>query len=102
MVQAVCSCLGVRKGNKYFFFFSSRRRHTRLTYDWSSDVCSSDLAAYGFVDHVVVFATTSVQIHEIIDTDQGRAAKLVDSSDFKATLAALPADRLGYLYVNGR
>ena len=25
------------------FFFSSRRRHTRLVRDWSSDVCSSDL-----------------------------------------------------------
>src|SRR6266850_1956250 len=25
------------------FFFSSRRRHTRLPGDWSSDVCSSDL-----------------------------------------------------------
>src|SRR5256885_8029754 len=34
-------------GNVYrfvlFFFFSSRRRHTRLQGDWSSDVCSSDL-----------------------------------------------------------
>src|SRR5215207_5901316 len=32
-----------------FFFFSSRRRHTRSTRDWSSDVCSSDLrlAAWG-------------------------------------------------------
>src|SRR5438046_1284359 len=28
-----------------FFFFSSRRRHTRLVSDWSSDVCSSDLPA---------------------------------------------------------
>src|SRR5256885_14272961 len=27
------------------FFFSSRRRHTRLQGDWSSDVCSSDLVA---------------------------------------------------------
>src|SRR5258706_10465598 len=27
-----------------FFFFSSRRRHTRLVSDWSSDVCSSDLS----------------------------------------------------------
>src|SRR2546426_8786735 len=27
------------------FFFSSRRRHTRLQGDWSSDVCSSDLSA---------------------------------------------------------
>src|SRR5256885_9749735 len=29
-----------------FFFFSSRRRHTRLQGDWSSDVCSSDLRAH--------------------------------------------------------
>src|SRR5256885_3873974 len=28
----------------FFFFFSSRRRHTRLQGDWSSAVCSSDLA----------------------------------------------------------
>src|SRR6266850_5996711 len=28
-----------------FFFFSSRRRHTSLQGDWSSDVCSSDLGA---------------------------------------------------------
>src|SRR5574337_549228 len=27
----------------FVFFFSSRRRHTRLSGDWSSDVCSSDL-----------------------------------------------------------
>src|SRR3989449_11690325 len=32
-----------------FFFFSSRRRHTRCSRDWSSDVCSSDLP--GAVDH---------------------------------------------------
>src|SRR5256885_13809739 len=29
------------------FFFSSRRRHTRLQGDWSSDVCSSDLVTIG-------------------------------------------------------
>src|SRR5438876_8265102 len=29
------------------FFFSSRRRHTRWTGDWSSDVCSSDLIGTG-------------------------------------------------------
>src|SRR5205814_5843771 len=28
-----------------FFFFSSRRRHTRCLSDWSSDVCSSDLSS---------------------------------------------------------
>src|SRR2546430_5143556 len=30
-----------------YFFFSSRRRHTRFDCDWSSDVCSSDLPALG-------------------------------------------------------
>src|SRR5256885_5283810 len=32
------------KAHELVFFFSSRRRHTRLQGDWSSDVCSSDLA----------------------------------------------------------
>src|SRR5690606_8237785 len=31
---------------RYRFFFSSRRRHTRFSRDWSSDVCSSDLASF--------------------------------------------------------
>src|SRR5256885_4489549 len=35
-----------------FFFFSSRRRHTRLQGDWSSDVCSSDLASIN-LDHTM-------------------------------------------------
>src|SRR5215207_917563 len=34
-----------------FFFFSSRRRHTRSTRDWSSDVCSSDLDEAGVRKH---------------------------------------------------
>src|SRR5690554_4335514 len=33
----------IYKGGHVFFFFSSRRRHTRCGRDWSSDVCSSDL-----------------------------------------------------------
>src|SRR5260370_30385185 len=32
-----------------FFFFSSRRRHTRFKCDWSSDVCSSDLPSAIFL-----------------------------------------------------
>src|SRR3712207_7488083 len=35
-------------GTRVFFFFSSRRRHTRYWRDWSSDVCSSDLSAIAF------------------------------------------------------
>src|SRR5690606_40370389 len=30
---------------RHYFFFSSRRRHTRFSRDWSSDVCSSDLVS---------------------------------------------------------
>src|SRR5690349_21868475 len=39
-----------------FFFFSSRRRHTRSLRDWSSDVCSSDLLP-GHPNHLVVLVT---------------------------------------------
>src|SRR5690606_40250266 len=34
---------GISPSLSCFFFFSSRRRHTRFSRDWSSDVCSSDL-----------------------------------------------------------
>src|SRR5436309_6384174 len=37
MYGVTCFCL-------FMFFFSSRRRHTRFSRDWSSDVCSSDLS----------------------------------------------------------
>src|SRR5260370_23795659 len=33
-----------------FFFFSSRRRHTRFKCDWSSDVCSSDLSCHHLLE----------------------------------------------------
>src|SRR5271165_7328121 len=41
-----------------FFFFSSRRRHTRFSRDWSSDVCSSDL------DKVMVVPIQNVETFE--------------------------------------
>src|SRR5262245_64368768 len=37
-----------------FFFFSSRRRHTRCLSDWSSDVCSSDLAIHPLVPEELI------------------------------------------------
>src|SRR5690606_40638199 len=37
----------------FLFFFSSRRRHTRFSRDWSSDVCSSDLVMKIFVKDIV-------------------------------------------------
>src|ERR1039457_5369911 len=57
----VCDCI--------FFFFSSRRRHTRLQGDWSSDVCSSDLLA-PFTDGLG-FLPCSNGVHDDLD-DQPR------------------------------
>src|SRR6266571_6846387 len=45
-VWTAMSCGLIASCEARWFFFSSRRRHTRLTGDWSSDVCSSDLAAH--------------------------------------------------------
>src|SRR5690606_26894929 len=39
----------------FFFFFSSRRRHTRFSRDWSSDVCSSDLLSAYSGKKVILF-----------------------------------------------
>src|SRR5207247_4316986 len=49
------------------FFFSSRRRHTRSTRDWSSDVCSSDLGFFkplldDFSAQITAFKNAKVEI----------------------------------------
>src|SRR5256885_11187902 len=46
-----------------FFFFSSRRRHTRLQGDWSSDVCSSDLRIVAG-DYSMVFVDGGQRVFE--------------------------------------
>src|ERR1039457_7442452 len=45
-VSLTCVSVVFSKSLWCFFFFSSRRRHTRLQGDWSSDVCSSDLDVF--------------------------------------------------------
>src|SRR5690606_39440266 len=51
LLLSICYSRGYRLCRAYlassFFFFSSRRRHTRFSRDWSSDVCSSDLQPIG-------------------------------------------------------
>src|SRR5256885_2888146 len=44
------------------FFFSSRRRHTRLQGDWSSDVCSSDLLACPISDPAEIATSLIAQV----------------------------------------
>src|SRR6267154_3101016 len=51
----------------YCFFFSSRRRHTRWTGDWSSDVCSSDLAL-AYAEHAFrLRPQTPWVVHSLFD-----------------------------------
>src|SRR5205807_7201179 len=66
------------------FFFSSRRRHTRLQGDWSSDVCSSDLQdrrAVEVEDDVGDRACTVVEALDLAEAEDfgdplGRAARV--------------------------
>src|SRR5256885_14246379 len=70
-----------------FFFFSSRRRHTRLQGDWSSDVCSSDLVGLAEVLRATEYVVPAIEIvdarlqdpRKIFDTvsDNGAAAGIV-------------------------
>src|SRR5256885_6365491 len=78
-----------------FFFFSSRRRHTRLQGDWSSDVCSSDLTSMlSAIDHVGlavedIDATLALYsgslgmplVHRETVDEQGVEAALLDIGD---------------------
>src|SRR5690606_40861250 len=47
------------------FFFSSRRRHTRFSRDWSSDVCSSDLDALQRLNPAVGFGNVASRQNDV-------------------------------------
>src|SRR5690606_40899548 len=51
------------------FFFSSRRRHTRFSRDWSSDVCSSDLV-FDYLTDMQKFVLVHPVISKIDSTGQ--------------------------------
>src|SRR4051794_4053711 len=83
----------------FFFFFSSRRRHTRWTGDWSSDVCSSDLA-WTTRHGALVADATLVQVDrdaDAIGAHRPVAHGLVGDAreTAEALIAALTARRAG-------
>src|SRR5713226_9824727 len=78
-----------------FFFFSSRRRHTRWTGDWSSDVCSSDLGLLGNRLAAVLGALVEVQLPDDL---QGEQVALQDASlSVEIGLVIVVHDRHGIL-----
>src|SRR6266487_3935807 len=74
-----------RRCRRVFFFFSSRRRHTRWTGDWSSDVCSSDLAEMSHVFGSLGSAVTII--------DRGEHLLSRHDADIRARFTDLYSER---------
>src|SRR2546430_10886886 len=77
----------IRGGDPVFFFFSSRRRHTRFDCDWSSDVCSSDLnGVYDPASHLFYLGDRADGLKkegakgsiEIVDLKNGKLAGSIE------------------------
>src|SRR6266496_1588986 len=87
-------------GHCVFFFFSSRRRHTRSLRDWSSDVCSSDLDGLEVLQNMrtdpelrttpVVMLTSSREEQDIVRSyGLGVNAYVVKPVDFQNFVSAI-------------
>src|SRR5215469_17129004 len=70
-----------------FFFFSSRRRHTRSLRDWSSDVCSSDLLA--MIQDMARLDTSHDDIAIVINMD-GQGAPRTKLATWQAVVGNAP------------
>src|SRR3712207_7737435 len=76
-----------------FFFFSSRRRHTRYWRDWSSDVCSSDLAC---LDQLPNLGTVVPAVLVDVDpTDQRQSQGTIGIEDRRVDLVRSEERRVG-------
>src|SRR2546430_10551885 len=80
-----------------FFFFSSRRRHTRFDCDWSSDVCSSDLAWRSRDRQVVADVRRLGNQMNVVVTGCARLIEMVPAiaRNFGNLGAALCLDQIG-------
>src|SRR2546429_2424891 len=63
----------------YCFFFSSRRRHTRCSRDWSSDVCSSDLRRKELRSCMILDARSSLRRWTTVTSSAKRVRKMASS-----------------------
>src|ERR1035437_1432362 len=80
----------------YFFFFSSRRRHTRYWRDWSSDVCSSDLGPTIFT----VMSSLAVE-HNAINLGQGFPDYPMSEELISLVNQHMKAGHNQYVHMNG-
>src|SRR6266571_6341910 len=80
--------VGDNRYSETFFFFSSRRRYTRLTCDWSSDVCSSDLATYPAAGVFVGEMRSGADRHATTLTLRAEGDSLAGTIEFTVPAAA--------------
>src|SRR2546422_5667656 len=80
-----------------FFFFSSRRRHTRCSRDWSSDVCSSDLfvPAAGLLVDLQIWKTDEIHRNTVDDASlpPRETLRKIASGDFRQDFDSIRFDR---------
>src|SRR5256712_3613656 len=67
-----------------FFFFSSRRRHTRSDRDWSSDVCSSDLGEWDAVIAVHLTGMFNTVRAAAVAMREARGGRIISMSSVSA------------------
>src|SRR5690606_41028661 len=79
------------------FFFSSRRRHTRFSRDWSSDVCSSDLSNH--VRYLSKWAKDGGEAHILFVVQRSDASRFrpneTTDPEFAAALAEAKESGVG-------
>src|SRR2546429_7594164 len=86
--ESACSLLEI-------FFFSSRRRHTRCSRDWSSDVCSSDLPAGEVSLRCLVVddePEVGAVLGDMLEAGGHRAVVVTDGGEAIARFGAEPFD----------
>src|SRR5699024_6558206 len=85
-----------------FFFFSSRRRHTRSKRDWSSDVCSSDLEKF-YVSKRVGHTVEMMDVDGAFVTTEGFGNNHIDFASHieQIGMRGVPVVGMSYCAVQG-
>src|SRR5437764_4313293 len=109
-VEGLCdfwsfTCRGNLCSFLVFFFFSSRRRHTRYIGDWSSDVCSSDLYCHTSVEISAVAGIpptkTCMNCHSVLFSNAGYLDPVRESYRTDTSIEWVKVHRLAdFVYFN--
>src|SRR5689334_24436582 len=95
-MRVIQSCFRYVEGlDVLFFFFSSRRRHTRWNCDWSSDVCSSDLTTPPYNPSFTTFSNlgpTNPALAKLVKQNADAILKLEGPYNPGLTIHQIPVD----------